>query len=67
MAEQGHRIGDYLHAAVMQALDLHGIDSDLFKRWVAISELMERLNGKPITLTYNACARREAERRNVPN
>ena len=67
MGEQGHRIGDYLHAAVMQALAQDGLDSDLFNRWIAMSELMETLNGKPITLTYRACERREAQGRNVPH
>ena len=67
MAEQGPRIGDYLHAAATQALAQEGADGDLFARWMVIIELMERLHGKPITLTYNACDRREAERRSVPH
>lgn len=58
--QQCDRLGDYLFAAVRLAPDLATME-----RWSAMSSLVERLYGGPIVLSYRACDRIAAERREV--
>lgn len=61
LIEQHHdRLGDYLFAAVRLAPDL-----ETMERWSAMGNLVERVYGKPITLSYRACDRIAAESREV--
>lgn len=58
--QQQDRLGDYLFAAVRLAPDLATME-----RWSAMSSLVERIYGEPITLSYRACDRIAAEGREV--
>ncbi len=55
MAEHGARIGDYLIAAIHQVSGAQPADVSLVGRWIAMSELVEKIHGAPITLTYRYC------------